>query len=199
MVPVEKFRVEGGALVVVCPSCGAEGRSGAPSRPPPFSVVEGEGRPSVADSLVPPPGRCPKCIAARDDDALSCARCGLVFANANEADLTPPDELKSRWEALVGQWSDPAEHDGLLRYAASVGQLAPLARLYRIWTVRSPTDARAQKALESILTLVATASLVPAKRVEQNGRRLLLVLATLLVLVALGLIAALWMKYGPLR
>ena len=198
-VPIEKFRVEGNALIVSCPACGAEGRVDAPSRPRPFAVIAGEGRPSAEESLVTPPGHCPKCVTAREAEALTCARCGLVFVNANESDLAPPPELKARWRGLVERWSDPGEHERLLRYAAGLGQLAPLARLYRIWSVRLPKDEAASRALDSILALVATVSLVPSERSEKKrSRGIALVLGALLVVAVVGLIE-LWLKYGRAR
>lgn len=198
-VPIERFHVEGGALVGVCPACGAEGRADGPSRPRPLTVIEGGGRPSVEESLLVPARHCPKCVAPRGPEALACPRCGLVFANANPAELAPSPQLKARWATVVERWSDPGEHERLMRHAASLGELVPLARLYRIWSVRQPKDGTAKKALEGIVALVSAASLVPSKRVDRRTRVLIRILVALIVFTLLGLIGGLWVKYGRAR
>src|SRR5207302_4741833 len=72
LVPVEVFRVAGAAVVLTCPRCGVENRSGADgASPAQASTARAAQSAQSADPFAAPPDRCPKCIAPRPPDAAS--------------------------------------------------------------------------------------------------------------------------------
>lgn len=175
VVPLGQVRQEGGALVFQCPGCGAQGRIGAEPAPataapvpaapageaPRLALVSSAPAPQL--SLEPPSTHCPKCIEPREESALACPRCGLVFANFEPAQVEPSAELVEGWRALSSRWEEPAEHERLIRQAVQRGEVTELARLYRIHLATHPEDAQALAARERIISLVASAAL-PEKR-----------------------------------
>jgi ribosomal protein L37AE/L43A len=134
---VERFKVEGSTLVVVCTSCGAEnishavaqtalaahGSHGVPPAAPiaaaPLANVVALRTPTVeaiaraAKSVAEkpfdvPPGHCPKCISRRAPNVLACPSCGLTFSTAKENAFAPSTWLESEWLTLLKSWGDDA-------------------------------------------------------------------------------------------
>jgi hypothetical protein len=202
--------MEQGVLVLSCGRCGAETRAlslalsnpmptqpdeGLPSTPPRLRVLEG-----TPDAFSVPAGFCPKCIAAREEGARTCPRCGLEYARFRPEEYQPSELLSASWEALRTQWEDRGAHDRVLILAAERGELASLGRLYRIRLARSPKDAMAQRGREEVVRLAsASSALTPTPppdrrpRVRQAGMGLLLLF---MVVVALFLLRELRSMLG---
>lgn len=191
VVPLTQLRQEDGALVFSCPGCGASGRlaaepdvpaSAAPSSPEPPASAPPPPEPSAEGPRLtvvpapargplptePPPTHCPKCVEPRAAAALSCARCGLVFANFRPEVVAAGPELLARWQSLRAEWDDPDAHERLLQEAARLGALAPLGRLYRIQLAHDPDDEQAQAGRERLIAAV-TSALVPSSGGEGEG------------------------------
>jgi hypothetical protein len=185
------FRAEGSALFLRCASCGEEARAQTPPMPA-LRVIAGEGQGAPEDSFAPPPGHCPKCIAVREPELQSCPQCGLVFENFVEAEVALVPPLRERWSALLGRWSEPGEHELLLRHAADADQLPQLARVYRIRLARVPNDAQARRALEQLVATISSASLKPAS--APANPRWVRWLTWAVALAGLVVLAAVWFK-----
>jgi hypothetical protein len=161
------FCVEGERLLARCAGCGAQAQvERAPAEPgalpPPPRLPELPPPPqakvlplhpvrSPADPLAVPFGHCPKCITPAPPDALACVQCGLVFANALEAEYGPSTELAEQWRLAQAQWLEAGVHEQLLSFAQVRGELAELGRLYRIRGVLAPGDLLAHRGREEVL------------------------------------------------
>lgn len=196
-----RFRVQGGSLFLTCEKCGTDNATDIPpfaDASAPTAVVVPL-RPAVApalssapavpeDPLAVPDGYCPKCIAARQPDALSCGQCGLVFANFRPEEHRPSPVLVSRWEQLLERWGHVESHDAFLHDLAVVGELAAAGRLYRIRLARHPGDPMAERGRDEVIRrATAAATLVPGSLPQpQSGMKWKAALAALLGGVALG-------------
>lgn len=216
LVPLTAPRSEAGAWVFVCPRCGAEAAlstegpalagqptdsappearapkapaSAAAERAPQLSLVPGGE--DVPFSFEPPATFCPKCVEPREEAALTCGRCGLVFANFLPEAVAPPPELAEQWRALLTRWEDASAHEQLVLQASRLGALPQLARLYRIRLAQRSGDARARAGCERIVGLAASTPLVktPIPALDrQRIRALQYALFAVAVLALLGLL-----------
>lgn len=158
---IASTRVDGAALWARCATCGAESRflgvpvprEEAASRVVhlrPVSVG-----PTREEPFRAPVNTCPKCISPKEEGALTCSACGLVFDNYREEEQALGDELESAWRVLLEGWEDPAAHDQLLSLAARTGSLAQVGRLYRIQLAHAPADPHALRGRDEVLRLAA--------------------------------------------
>ncbi len=167
LLDVERFRIDGGVLVVTCAQCGAENRAGTPAvvAPPvlaaPLTVPQTPAMDSTAlavpatneQAFEVPAGHCPKCISRRIPDALACPSCGLVFAQSPSGAFNPSEWLKGEWLSLLGAWSDDGRHEALRAEAMTRAELAELGRLYRIRLAVEKQDPVAKRGLDEVLRL----------------------------------------------
>ncbi|NVI98670.1 hypothetical protein HV824_11145 [Myxococcus sp. AM009] len=148
---------------VVPPS---ESWSAAAPVTPALRVVRSEPGPVVApltdDALFePPPGVCPKCVAPRREEALSCPQCGLVYVNYQPEEQPLSDVLADAWRTLAARWEEWDAHDRLMTLAVGRGELAMVGRLYRIRLAHVPDDAVARRGRDEVVrraTLVVPSS-----------------------------------------
>lgn len=133
---------------------------------PALRVVRSESAPLTDDALFePPPGVCPKCVAPRREEALSCPQCGLVYVNYQPEEHPLSDVLADAWRKLAARWEDWDAHDRLMTLAVGRGELAMVGRLYRIRLARAPDDAVARRGRDEVVrraTLVVPSSVEPA-------------------------------------
>ncbi|MDY7227730.1 hypothetical protein [Hyalangium rubrum] len=143
------------------------------------------------DPLAVPPGFCPKCIAVRKEGAVSCASCGLVYANFNPQEHELSEPLRAAWLTVLERWDDRDAHDRLLSLAVGRGELAMAGRLYRIRLAQAPEDLYAQRGRDEVVRL-ASASPVgfapAAAPASSNRAQLIAGLFFLIVLVVVGLV-----------
>ena len=128
------YRLDAGVLVITCSRCGAQMRAvdapaesvqaaveGQAAAPTPRLVVlrpVGEDPAKLAavaaaseEPFAAPEGRCPKCIAPRRPEAVTCSQCGLTFVNFVPAEVYPPAPLDALWRELLLRWDDTAAHE----------------------------------------------------------------------------------------
>ena len=195
-VEVVDFRLGEGIVVVRCPACGKEQRlslsdasgAGDAASPPPARAKESPPAapvapppqatataPPIEPDFEPPPGFCPKCIAPRTPQALSCPACGLVFGPASASTLRPSPGLVAAYRALAARWGEAPEHVRFLHLAAASGELAAAGRLYRIRLAHAPGDAVARGSLGATVKMasapVSVAAIKSAPTPEQTSRR----------------------------
>ncbi len=192
MVELERFRLEGAALLVTCGKCGVETRvaptgtaptpsstMAQPFREAPLTLVSQPGasnvvtvRSAASDAVASaqatqqpfavPDGVCPKCISPRSPGP-ACSSCGLVFAQLGPHGVEVPTWLQTLWVDLLRDWGSEAKHDQTRRFASQRGALAELGRLYRLALVRTPNDPFAENGRVEIVRMAAMAvSLRPA-------------------------------------
>jgi ribosomal protein S27E len=178
-----------GGIQVTCPACrttsfvpaSAPGADAAASAPP---AREGE-------------TTCPKCGEIQPV-AAACRRCGLVFARWTGGAAAAEDDAEATrlWAACEAGWDDPSQHDAFIAFCHRRGDLPLAAGRYRAaGQARGAKDSQVTRALARIEKLALTTLELSApreRRAEKNApyRNALLVLAALLVLVALGLVWA---------
>jgi rubredoxin len=127
---------------------------------PALRVVRGAdtpARPSTHDEELfePPPGFCPKCVAARREGAMACAQCGLVYDNYRADEQRPSQAVAEAWRELAARWEDPTAHERMVTLALSHGDLAAVGRLYRIRLARAPEDALARRGRDEVVNRAA--------------------------------------------
>ena len=201
------YRLDAGALLLRCSRCGTENVSGIPEASPPESAPVVPLRPpppapaappvSKEDLLEVPPGHCPKCIAPRQPEALSCAQCGLIFPNFIPEEHQPSAALLASFDRLRERWGEEASHNLFLRECAARGELAAAGRLYRIRLAHNPGDVQARRGRDEVVRLAMSATvLVPAERSPAVPSRwkvgvgvLLAGLALVAVVAFLGMLA----------
>jgi hypothetical protein len=224
MVELERFRLEGAALLVTCGKCGVETRV-APATPQPVSGAF----PATGVTLVSQPGAsnvvsvrsaasdavagaaqatqpfavpdsvCPKCISPRGLGP-ACGSCGLVFAQLGPQGVEVPTWLQTLWVDLLREWGSEAKHDQTRRFASQRGALAELGRLYRLALVRAPNDPFAENGRAEVVRMAAMAvSLRPVRPVAEpaGGSRAKVAAAAVmlvLTLVAMGYLLTLLVK-----
>lgn len=169
-----------GAIWVVCGSCGEASPLIRPPKPdapaPPVestryattgvsNAVERMERlepelPSkpAAPAAGLPPHKCPKC-GHRQDDAVACHKCGLVFANAQKR--RPWEEIpanrkvafgrvESAFRRLVAEESDASAHAEFEAFAVKEQAADHAIRLYRHHLADYPGDEVSQMALSGL-------------------------------------------------
>jgi hypothetical protein len=142
------------------------------------------------DPFLVPEGFCPKCIAARREDAAACAGCGLIYANFVPAEHRPSEPLRDAWLGVLSRWDDRDAHDRLLALAVQRGELAQAGRLYRIRLAQAPEDLYAQRGRDEVVRLglaSASAATLARKPPTNWAKRLQLVAALFFfLLLAVG-------------
>lgn len=187
--PVSAFRFEGGRLACICPACGRSHQLGptADAAPP-----LGDTTPALApdaDPLAAPEEVCPKCISPRAPAAESCGKCGLRFATAHPEYYAPSPTLETAFRSALQSWQAPATHSTLFKAALVKGELAALARLYRIRVCRDPSDLAASDALSRIVEQTTSSALPedrPPRAAPRKQNRM--AFAAWLLLLVLGLV-----------
>jgi hypothetical protein len=155
--------------------------------------LEGPSTEAAVDAQEPflvPEAHCPKCIAPRGA-ASSCARCGLVFAQADLALLQPPKWLVRRWAMTWNDWSNDAQHQVLLERALQQDALPALARLYRLRLAWAPGDVIAEAACAELVRR-ASFPLVTGARTDASVQRRRRFLFGLVGLASLLMAVAAW-------
>jgi hypothetical protein len=183
LLDLERFSLEGAALVVTCQRCGASSRTGAdqaaaastrPGSTPRMSLVSSPHASNVvalkapaveavqraaADADAPwvvPATLCPKCLAPRGAGP-ACAACGLTFDGFRPSMVEPPGWLRTGWLELLRDWGNDARHERLRGEASTRGALPDLGRLYRLRLVAVPDDPWAVTGREEVLRLAQAA------------------------------------------
>lgn len=125
------------------------------------------------DPFAVPEGFCPKCIAARREDAASCDACGLVYSNFVAAEHRPSEPLRQAWLSVLNRWDDRDAHDRLLSLALGRGELAQAGRLYRMRLAQAPEDLYAQRGRDEVvrLGLAAASTTLQRTRPAAPGKR----------------------------
>ena len=186
LVELREFRLDGGTLVLTCPTCHATSRVSAPSspslvpsaplastgerpalqltsfpgvsnvvalRPPGADAVQSAAEASRSEPFAIPTGRCPKCISPRTASAVSCASCGLTFAQFDPSGVQPAPWLATRWVELLGHWDDEERHVELRQRALHELELPAVGRLYRLRLAAHAEDPIAQRGRDEVLRL----------------------------------------------
>jgi hypothetical protein len=181
LVETRAFRVDAGALVLTCPTCGQESRTGAtPAMPaPPPAAPLAAPRPQLASTaagsnvvelrasnresteraraianespFAVPEGHCPKCISPRAPDAKACRSCGADFSLLSPDLMMPSPWLQQSWVGLLQRWGELDQHDALVVEALSRGEMPALGRLYRLFLARVPADPLALRGREEVV------------------------------------------------
>lgn len=106
-----------------------------------------------------PPHKCPKC-GHRQDDAVACHKCGLVFANAQKRrpwEEIPPNRkvafgrVESAFRRLVAEDADAAAHAEFEAFAVKEQAVDHAIRLYRHHLADYPGDEVSQMALSGLV------------------------------------------------
>lgn len=220
LVEMRVFRVEAGALVITCPTCGQESRTGPapalPPIPPPTTaavlastqagsnVVElragnrdsiERARTVAAESpFAVPEGRCPKCISPKDAGATSCKSCGADFSLLSADMLMPSQWLQEGWVALLQRWGELDQHDALVVASLGKGEMPALGRLYRLFLARVPDDPLARRGREEVVRRASVPGLTTAPPRQQQPAWLI----GLVALLGLGMLAAIILLFRAL-
>lgn len=112
----------------------------------------------AANPFEVPADRCPKCIGARDPDALICPHCGLAFINFRPEESEPSPEVSAAFRRALEAWDVPERHEEVLTIATRRGELAAVGRLYRIRLVAAPLDPVAQRGRDEVLRRASASS-----------------------------------------
>lgn len=207
------YRLDAGVLVISCSRCGAEMRAvDAPAQSlqvsaevpaaPALKVVPlrrvSEADPvqvaakaaTAPDPFAAPEGRCPKCIAERRPDALSCPQCGLTYVNFAPDEVKPPPPLDALWRELLAHWDDTASHDRMLAAAVSQQALPQIGRLYQIRFAVNQDDPQARRGRDEVVRLaMASASataLPPESWLARRATKVVLLVGGILTFIMLA-------------
>lgn len=164
--PVMSRKTPGPRAIVLASS--AEASNVVVLRAPTSAAVESARAFADADPFFVPADACPKCISKREERALACRTCGLVFANARPEELSPPPDLAAMWKDLLLDWGTEARHGAVQRLAMERDQLPELGRLYRLRLAHMPDDPIAQRGRDDVF---AAASSVMMPRVAGEPAR----------------------------
>ena len=135
---------------------------------------------------------CPRCGAeTAGNDA--CARCGLRREHRERfaADTALPPGLAEKWDAVLAAWDDPAPHAIFIETCAQAESLDLAAARYRPLSADPQRTERARAALDRIVALAEEAlrrNAASGERIVRN-RRLLFVIAVIVMLAFLGFVA----------
>lgn len=160
--PLSSRKTPGPRAVVLASS--AEGSNVVMLRAPGSAAVESANASADADPFAVPAQLCPKCISKRDETALACRTCGLVFANATAEDLRPPAELAAMWSELLRDWGSEVRHASVRRLAMEREQLPALGRLYRLRLAAMPEDPIAQRGRDEVFAAASSVLMVPRSK-----------------------------------
>lgn len=185
LVEARVFRLEAGALVLACPTCGQESRTGPapalPAEPPRPQLASTQAGSNVVElratnqgsierartiaaeaPFAVPEGRCPKCVSPRPPGDKSCKSCGADFSLLSPDMLMPSQWLQDGWVSLLGRWGELDQHDALVVAALGKGELPALGRLYRLYLARVPDDPLARRGREEVVRRASVPGLTTA-------------------------------------
>lgn len=157
--PMSSRKTPGPRALVLASS--AEASNVVMLRAPTAAAVESARLFAENDPFEVPEGLCPKCISKRDDTALACRTCGLIFANASDDSLRPPEDLAAMWRELLRDWGDDSRHAAIRRVCIERNQLPALARLYRLRLAAMPEDPLAQRGRDEVFAAASSVMLLP--------------------------------------
>ncbi|MBE2248961.1 MAG: hypothetical protein IAE78_05370 [Myxococcus sp.] len=157
--PMSSRKTPGPRALVLASS--AEASNVVMLRAPTAAAVESARRFGEADPFAVPEGLCPKCVSKRDENALACRTCGLLFANADSQNLNPPEDLAAMWRELLREWGDESRHAAVRRLCVERNQLPALARLYRLRLAAMPEDPLAQRGRDDVFAAASSVMLLP--------------------------------------
>ncbi len=104
-----------------------------------------------------PRAACPKCGHQRPATALSCARCGLVFAKWTPDKAAARASLDERgealWAAVLADWQSTEKHDAFAKHCSVTETLAAAGRCYRERLDASPKDPLGTRMQARIVTI----------------------------------------------
>jgi hypothetical protein len=187
LLDLERFSLEGAALVVTCQRCGAASRAGAewatpapvpappPSSPGPrVSLVSSPHASNVvtlkamtsdavqraalaAEAPLEVPAGLCPKCLAARGTGRTCAACGLAYDGFRPAMVEPPGWLRTGWVELLRDWGNDARHERLRSEASARGTLPELGRLYRLRLASVADDPWATAGREEVLRLAQAA------------------------------------------
>ncbi|MDP3503343.1 MAG: hypothetical protein Q8S33_23615 [Myxococcales bacterium] len=179
--PMSSRKTPGPRALVLASS--AEASNVVMLRAPTAAAVESARLFADREPFEVPDGLCPKCISKRDDTALACHTCGLIFANAS--DQAPPEDLAAMWRELLREWGDESRHAAIRRLCIERNQLPALARLYRLRLAAMPEDPLAQRGRDEVFAAASSVMMVQRPGGGEPAR------APLAVQVVVGVVAVL--------
>ncbi len=166
--PMSSRKTPGPRALVLASS--AEASNVVMLRAPTAAAVESARLFAEQDPFEVPDGLCPKCISKRDDTALACHTCGLIFANAPDQGLQPPQDLAAMWRELLRDWGDERRHATIRRLCIERNQLPALARLYRLRLASMPEDPLAQRGRDEVFAAASSVMVVPRAGAGEPAR-----------------------------
>ncbi len=195
--PMSSRRTPGPRAIVLASS--AEASNVVVLRAPTSAAVDSARQFADADPFRVPEDHCPKCISKRDEAALACRTCGLVFANARPEDLEPPPDLAAMWKELLRDWGTEARHGSVRRLAVERDQLPSLGRLYRLRLAHMPDDPIAQRGRDDVFA-AASSVMVPGAATGEpprTPRAVQLFIGAVAVLVSAAALYAMFRMISP--
>jgi hypothetical protein len=167
LVDLGRFTVgQGGALVLTCPTCGAE----SVVEPPKTAVPEPDSPRAPAEpEMATPPAAAPGASPA-PSEAL-------------------PADVEAQWSGLLARWQDANAHAQFVAFAGARGVLAEVGRRYRVRA--DAGDAMALKGRDEVIRkAIQLAQLAsPVEERASRGASVTLVMAAGLFVVLVVLIA----------
>lgn len=162
-------------------------------RAPTAAAVESARAFAEADPFAVPDGLCPKCVSRRDETALACRTCGLLFANVDLGQLQPPEDLAAMWRELLRDWGDEARHAAVRRLAMERNELPALGRLYRLRLAAMPEDPLAQRGRDEVFAAASSVMATARPGVGGPPEAPLLVKAVVVTVSVVIIVSALTM------
>lgn len=179
--PLQLTSSQGASNVVALRSPGADavGQAAEAARRGPFEV---------------PRGRCPKCIAPRQPEALTCSQCGLTFAQFDAEHLAPSAWLERAWVELLEDWGREELHAEVRQRALAEQELAAVGRLYRLRLAANHEDPFAQRGRDEVVRLAlmpgtARRGSVLTEKIDSKWKNVGLVAVLVVSLAVLALMA----------
>jgi hypothetical protein len=153
----------------------------------------------------PGPARCPKCDAEVPPGAAACRACGLAadrFEGYEGDPIDAPPPVIDAWRACAAAWEDDAAHERFRAAASAAGAYAFAGRCYRQAARERPGDARAadgvarvqRMAEAALLTRLPPSGAGPVAAGKRPYRTAALLLVGLVLVAALGFVAALLLR-----
>jgi hypothetical protein len=194
--PLSSRKTPGPRAVVLASS--SEASNVVMLRAPASAAVESASSFADANPFAVPAAFCPKCISRRDETALACRTCGLVFSNARPEDLEPPPDLAAMWSELLRDWGSESRHGSIRRLAMERDQLPALGRLYRLRLAAMPDDPIAQRGRDEVFAAASSVLMVPrSKERPQMPMWLQVAIGGVAIVVAIGAIVMILRMLAP--
>lgn len=148
----------------------------------------------AGNPLGPKEGFCPKCVTPKREASRACFACGLEFEKFQASVVAPPPWLAEKWMEVWNDFGNKEKHHALLAQAQLTGDVAALARLYKVagtWKNEPQTISTALERIQNLTvqSFLATAeSAQTATRLRKLKDKLLIVAsAAVLLMVAWAL------------